>query len=269
MFLAHTTSLKENSYQVLDQYDKKKVLVNSSGYKLVSNVCPHQLSLISTTNGHGNRVCPYHNWSFTIDGLPYTSGRTEYYCKNLKPLSVDQTYTWNSLLFDCPVTFNVQENFDNMVLMESRIDTVNSDFRNIMDIFLDVDHIQSIHAGVYDQIGITDTTVNWTYTKNGSLQEVSQGALWLAVYPYTMIEWQKGSLFITVAMPKDNNNSKVHVFKYMDKHYKDTWELNEKVWETAWTQDKAQAEIITKFPHRNLEPQKQHYREFLRLHGTY
>jgi len=269
MFLAHTTSLKENSYQVLDQYDKKKVLVNRNGYRLVSNICPHQSSLISTSNGHGNRVCPYHNWSFTIDGLPYTSGRTEYYCKNLKPLSVEQTYIWNNLVFDCPVTFNVKENFANMVLMESRVDNVNCDFRNIMDIFLDVDHIQSIHPGVYDQIGITNTTVNWTYTKNGSLQEVNQGALWLAVYPNTTIEWQKGSLFITVSIPKDNNSSKVYIFKYMDKNYNDIWNLNEKVWETAWVQDKAQAEIITKFADRNLEPQKKHYREFLMLHGTY
>ena len=204
MFLAHKTLLKQNSYQVLDQYDKKKVLVNNNGYKLVSNVCPHQFSLISTTSGSGNRVCPYHNWSFTIDGHPITSGRTEHYCKNNTQLLTDPVYEWNNLLFDCPVEFVIKESFANMKLIENRTDIVHSDFRNIMDLFLDVDHIQSIHAGIYDQIGITDTNVSWNYSKNGSLQVVDQGALWIAVYPYTMIEWQKGSLFITIAKQKEN-----------------------------------------------------------------
>jgi hypothetical protein len=137
-----------------------------------------------------------------------------------------------------------------------------------MDLFLDVDHIQSIHAGVYDLIGITNTQVTWDYYTNGSVQRVDQGALWIAVYPYTMIEWQRGSLFITVATPK-GNISKVSVFKYIDKDYNTQWKLNEQVWETAWAQDKAQAEIITRFADENLEPQKQHFREFLKINGTY
>ena len=247
MFLAHKTSINPDTYQVLSQYNNKKVLVNSSNISLVSNVCPHQKSIISTKNGSGARVCPYHNWSFDIDGIPITSGRTSYYCKNEVPLDKELVHEWNSLLFSEQVEFNVNEKFDNMVLMESRIDVVDADYRNIMDLFLDVDHIQSVHTGVYDLIGITNTDVEWNYYNNGSVQTVNQGALWAAVYPHTMIEWQKGSLFITVALPS-GDKSNVHVFKYADSNHISDWKLNEYVWETAWSQDKAQAELITEFP---------------------
>lgn len=268
MFLSHKASISPNSYQVLEQFNKEKVLINSDGVRLVSNICPHQQSLISSKNGVGNRVCPYHNWSFTLEGYPLTSGRTEKYCKNSQPLDTDRVHEWNSLLFTTQVDFDITHKFDNMVLMENRIDVVKANYKNVMDLFLDVNHIQTVHSGIYDMIGITDTEVEWKYYKNGSTQHVRQGAVWMAVYPYTMIEWQQGSLFVTVAMP-DGNNSNVHVFKYMDKASSDTWKLNEHVWETAWAQDKKQAELINGFALHNLEQSKLHYRDFLKSYGTY
>lgn len=266
MFLSHKSLLSQNSFLVLDQCDKTKVLVNNNGYKLISNICPHQNSLISEKNGDGNRVCPYHNWSFTIDGIPVTSGRTGHYCKNTVPLESQTVYEWNHLLFDVPVEFDVPVDFKNMRLVEERVDIVNSDYKNIMDLFLDVDHIQSIHSGVYDLVDITNTDVTWKYYSNGSIQHVDQGAFWIAVYPYTMIEWQKGSMFITVAKPY-GDVSKVSVFKYTDDSSSTSWKLNEFVWETAWSQDKHQAELITKFADKNLETQKLHFREFLKSNG--
>lgn len=262
MFLSHTSSLIPESYHVIEQLDKKKVLVKSDDIRLISNVCPHQHSIISDKSGTGNRTCPYHNWTFTIDGLPVTSGRTGYYCKNHTPLETEKVFEWNSLLFDSIVDFDISESFSGMVLMETRVDLVKADYRVIMDLFLDVDHIQSIHAGVYDLIGISDTTVDWDYYTNGSVQTVKQGAKWIAVYPNTMIEWQLGSLFITVATP-DIHGSIVHVFKYTEVDHPN-WLLNERVWELAWAQDKHQAELITNLVNFNLEPQKVHFRDFLK-----
>jgi phenylpropionate dioxygenase-like ring-hydroxylating dioxygenase large terminal subunit len=265
MFLSHVNSIEKNSYIILEQYENKKIIANiDKEFKIISNVCPHQNSLISKTSGSGNRICPYHNWSFSLDGKPITSGRTEYYCKNNTPLDSINAFQWKGLLFDSEVFFETDIDFENMTLVESRIDLVKADYKIIMDLFLDVDHIQSIHAGVYDLIDITDIDVIWKFYKNGSIQKVDQGAYWIALYPYTMIEWQKGSLFITVAKPY-GEFSKVFVFKYVDKNYIDSWKLNEQVWETAWNQDKNQAEIISKFPNNNLEPQKKHFRDFLKL----
>jgi hypothetical protein len=83
-----------------------------------------------------------------------------------------------------------------------------------------------------------------------------------------MIEWQKGALFITVSIP-NNENSDVYVFKYADSNNVNNWKTNEYVWEKAWAQDKQQAELITEFAQSNLEPQKIHFREFLKSNGTY
>lgn len=263
MFLAHVNQFKNCDYIVLNQYDKKKVLVNHNGYKIVTNICPHQSSLISVNDGKGLRVCPYHNWTFDLDGNPVTSGRTSHYCKNTDVLTTEKAYVWNSLVFSTPLDFEIKEDFSNFVLMEQRTDLVYNDSRIIMDLFLDVDHIQTVHSDVYDQIGIHDTNVIWDFYKNGSCQTVEQGAEWIAVYPDTMIEWQKGSLFITVAQPVSNNVTRVHVYKYCDSSKLADWELNEFVWETAWKQDREQAENITQFTYSNLEQQKQHYRDYL------
>jgi phenylpropionate dioxygenase-like ring-hydroxylating dioxygenase large terminal subunit len=269
MFLAHTNDLSKDHYKPLEQFNREKVLIYSDKHKIVSNICPHQQSLISLEQGQGIRVCPYHNWSFDIDGFPITSGRTAHYCKNQTPLETLPVFEWNHLLFDRKVSFDISVDFKNLILMEERIDHVDADFKTIVDIFLDVDHIQSVHAGVYDLIGIKNTDVTWQYYDSGSVQTVEQGAFWITVYPNTMIEWQQGSLFITVALPNGNKKSKVSVFKYADKNYLDKWKLNEMVWETAWRQDRSQSEIISSFPENNLEFQKTHFRNFLKTNGIY
>ena len=270
MFLAHTNSIISNFYEPLIQFQNKLVLVNDGGYKLVSNVCPHQKSLISTASGSGNRVCPYHSWSFDISGKPITSGRTARYCKNETPLVTLPVYEWNGLLFSSPIDFQLDIDFKNMQLVETRVDIVRSRYENIIDLFLDVDHIPGIHSGVYDKIGISNIdSVVWKFFKDSNVQYVYNdtgniGAAWITLYPNTMIEWQPGALFVTVALPMNEDSSKVIVYKYRDSASLDEqWQINEDVWETAWSQDKQQAEIITEFNQDNLEEPKLHFRNWL------
>lgn len=262
MFLAHANSFNENQHVPLEQFNKEKVLTkSSSGYKLVSNVCPHQQSLITTLPSSGNRICPYHNWTFDVDGNPLTSGRTSHYCKNSDPLETEEVFEWNSLLFSTKINFPYQLDLSSLTLVEQRVDIVNAASETIMDLFLDVDHIPTVHRGVYDQIGIDSVdNIVWSYYPNGSIQTVPQGAIWIALYPNTMIEWQQGDLFITVAQDIGEKKSKVHVFKY--KGVNTNWELNERVWETAWQQDKEQAELIIGSHTKNLEFAKRHFRIF-------
>jgi hypothetical protein len=153
-----------------------------------------------------------------------------------------------------------------MRLIEQRIDKVKAPLTAIMDVFLDVDHIQTVHKGVYDQIGLSNIdTVEWHYYLWGSLQLVPSrqkiGAAWLSIYPGTMIEWQPGALFVTVAIPAAQNETDVHIFKYSDDDA--NWNLNENIWELAWAQDKEQAELITDFAMDNLEDSKKHFRQWL------
>lgn len=269
MFLAHNNDIAPGCFKPLVQHNKKKALVNSNGkISLESNICPHQLSLLSTKEGTGNRVCPYHNWSFDLDGNPVTSGRTSHYCKNLNSLTQFDIFLMCNLLFDVNVVCKELDWLDlsNMKLKEQRVDRVAADSRIIMDVFLDVDHIQSVHAGVYDLIGLPKIDqVQWHYYNWGTLQLVARGdeygAAWLAVYPGTMIEWQPGALVVTVATPISQHETDVHVFKYSDNE--EDWKLNESVWELAWAQDQMQAELITGFTNNNLEESKKHFRQWL------
>ena len=90
------------------------------------------------------------------------------------------------------------------------------------------------------------------------------GACWMAVYPGTMIEWQPGALFVTVARNVDDQTSAVEIYKYRDSRYwEESWELNSDVWETAWTQDKELSENISGISFKNLDQLKQHHRNWI------
>jgi hypothetical protein len=79
-----------------------------------------------------------------------------------------------------------------------------------------------------------------------------------------MIEWQPGAFFITEAVPLDQGKSKVYVWKYRDLRYPEsTWDINNTIWETAWSQDKALSESIPTFTYENLEQAKLLYRQWL------
>lgn len=271
MFLGHVNDIKNNQYVVLNQYNRHYVLTNTvAGYKRVSNVCPHQKSLISLGTGVDNRTCNYHGYSFDIHGNGLNNS-----CQ----LESLDTYTVNSLVFSEPIDINIPYDLSYMELVESRTDIVNADYRNIVDLFLDVQHIKHLHAGVYDTIGLENISeVDWEYYTNGSLQSVKRNsetfsehiisseknnsAWWLTVYPNTMIEYQPGSLFITISL----GSNKVLVYKYKDSRYSDeSYNINNMVWETAWKQDVSQAEILTEFTSDNLCVAKQHYRKFISL----
>lgn len=268
IFLAHQNDIVEGEYITLPQLKCKKVLAKKEKIFLVSNICPHQKSLISRKDGKGIRVCPYHAWSFDINGDPVSSGRTSAYCQNTFSLEKNDVYDFNGLLFDDLLDIEDFPEIDtfNLAQTENRIDIVNSNYKNIMNVFLDVDHIPIVHRGVYDEIGITDVnTLIWKFFKNGSLQIVKNVdgtivAVWLAIYPYTMIEWQYSSMFVTVCNPIDDQNTEVSVFKYKNTNSNDKIYLqNEKIWEIAWAQDKDLSEIIQETEIINLEESKLHF----------
>ena len=205
MFLAHANFLKENQHVPVIQYNNEKVLTRTTdGYKLISNICPHQQSLITNKLSEGIRVCPYHNWSFDVVGNPLSSGRTKYYCENKNSLLTEPVYVWNDLLFSNKVDFDYTLDTQNLILAEQRTDIVKATSETIMDLFLDVDHIP---------------------------------------------------------IDIDDRLSKVHVFKYKNNNDYN-YRVNETVWETAWSQDKTQAELIVRRNTINLETQKQHFRNW-------
>jgi phenylpropionate dioxygenase-like ring-hydroxylating dioxygenase large terminal subunit len=254
MFLGLSHEIKNKSAKILSQFDKRKSLVNNNELYLINNVCPHQKSLVQWS---GNEfVCPYHGYRFDING----------HCSSKYQLDKYQVYESNGMLFDHPVVIpKLPVDLLTMELVEERIDLVNSSPQIIVDTFLDIDHIPVAHNGVYNEIGLEDTSqITYKLFNGGSIQYVNDGlvAFWITIFPGTMIEWQPGALFITIAKPHKDGCA-VHVFKYCDTTKVDMWEFNSSLWETAWAQDKVLSENIVELSNSNLDELKQDYRRWL------
>lgn len=276
MFLSLTSDLKPGEVCPLVQYQNKKFLANDAGsFKIGSNICPHQGSRI-VSGKTDNVKCQYHAWSWDIKGNPTGAGTTQV-C-NTKKLSMKDAFVNNGFIFDNDFDMPKLPIFlGNFKLIEHRVDSVKvSDPRHIMNIFLDVDHIPMVHKNVYDNMGIIgDPDVEWEIFNQGSIQKVyrSDGTrtlafMWIAVYPYTMIEWQQGSMFITDIIKQESGITDVAVYKYVD-YTHPKWKENESTWETAWRQDKSQAEQMAIMSLGMLEESKLHYLKWMQAnHGT-
>lgn len=270
MFLGHVTDLLDGQARSIDVLENKKILIHRNGiYKIGSNICPHQNSRIISGTQTELR-CQYHGWSWDMLGNPKDSGASTL-C-NQQQLHMRLAYLHRGLIFEDVLDFTMLGNlsFENLRLQEYRIDEVNADPKISMDIFLDVDHIPIVHNGVYDLLGIEGrANVTWDFADWGSMQTVSDEsekviARWIAIYPYTMIEWQDQALFVT----RSFTDTKMAVWKYKDVTETDeNYQTNSMMWENAYAQDKAQAEQMVRFPSANLEEAKIHYRNWLQKNG--
>jgi phenylpropionate dioxygenase-like ring-hydroxylating dioxygenase large terminal subunit len=195
-------------------------------------------------------------------------------CKNTHELAMAPTHEWNGFLFSgqIPVDVDISGRY---YLHEYRKDIVQSSHVNIMDLFLDIDHIPVVHKNVYEPIGIRSfDKIRWQSWNGGSVQMVDRedgklGALWLAVYPNTMLEWQPGAVFVMVNEVIDHRTTRSHVFQYRDADSSDSqWQLNSEIWEEAWAQDRAQAELLEPgwriTPEENLDREKRAFRAWLK-----
>lgn len=269
MFLALKQDLAPNTVTPLAQHNNNLCVAHTNGFHLISNVCPHQNSRI-VCEPTKHLKCPYHGLEYTLHGQGIN---------NDFDLATMPVYSDQVMLFDQPMTGVFPVNVGYMQLMQHREDVVKATPNVIMDVFLDIEHIPVAHAGVYNNIGITHfDNILCSYFDQGSLQVVPAqhtlhihdddqhygiGACWMAVYPGTMIEWQPGALFVTVAVP-DPQGSRVQVYKYRDTRYSMLdWSNNSTVWETAWHQDRKLAENIVAPATENLDELKSHHREWM------
>jgi len=266
MFLGLKQDFKADSVVPLSQLNKLWAVANHrDNFYLLSNVCPHQRSKINQCQSTELK-CPYHGLKFDILGMGIDNNFV---------LPKQLCHSDDAMLFDQPVNYHFPVSTQHFKLVEHRRDTVNAAVEIVMDVFLDIDHIPVAHPGVYDKVGITNVdTLTYTTFTGGSVQfvpaqsnehmveddrKIGLGACWMALYPGTMIEWQPGALFVTVATDQG-----VEVYKYRDTRYPDhSWKINEDVWELAWAQDKALSENIANLAYSNLDSLKQHHREWI------
>lgn len=265
MFLGLKQDFFPNSATPIPQLNGLWSVINhNQKYYMLSNVCPHQNSRVTQCVTNSLR-CPYHGFTFDLTG----SG-----INNNQVLEPRACYSVGSMLFDQPVHTDFPVPTDCFELVSYRRDIVKASKEVIMDVFVDIDHIPVAHKGVYDRIGIFDpTALTYRVFDGGSIQlvppqatehmieadqQLNLGACWLALYPDTMIEWQPGALFVTVATDQG-----VDIYQYRDRRYDAaSWHLNQSVWEIAWSQDKQLSEGLVSMAQQNLDPLKQHHRAF-------
>lgn len=293
MFLGHKNEIPAGYWKVLEQKQNTKTLINDSGiYKLQDNICPHQGSRLRQNQGRGLHVsCPYHAWSWNKEGNPIGSGtvghsRGSEKCKNTELLKTEPIHDWSGFLFENPVPLDDIDISGDYQLMEYRRDKTQASYVAIMDLFLDIDHIPVVHPSLYTAIDVPNAKeISWRTWEGGSIQFVDTleganpewaelaaqkknpyGALWLAQYPYTQFEWQPGAVFVQINQPIGDTETITHVFKYKDKNFSDkNWVINEEVWETAWSQDRRQAELLEpgwRMRTNRLESEKLVFRKF-------
>ena len=269
MFLGLKQDFAINWAAPIAQMDRLWCVANCNDHHyLVSNVCPHQHSKILFASST-SLICPYHGFEFDIAGQGINN-----HCK----LERKDCYVVGNFIFDRPVHHAFPIDTGSFELVQYRRDQVNASVPIIMDVFLDIQHIPVAHAGVYDKVGITTIdAIEYKTFEGGSIQFVpcennnhmihadqqwQLGACWMAIYPGTMIEWQPGALFVTVATAFG-----VDVYKYRDHRYsQDSWILNNEVWETAWMQDRQLSERIVELGSNNLDTLKLHHREYYAVH---
>lgn len=277
MFLGHRNDIITNCWKVLPQFNSTQTLLNDNGqYFLQSNLCPHQGSLIRTGAGNSlTATCPYHGWSWNSKGNPRGSGTVGHSagsveCKNTAQLTRTPVVEWSGFMFnsnyEIPVDFDISGDYK---LEEYRQDIIQANYIPVMDLFLDIDHIPIVHPGVYDLIDIPNVKdITWKSWNGGSMQTVSEGkAIWLALYPGVMFEYQPGAVFVMVNESIDSTTTKSHVFKYRDYSYSyGQWVTNNNVWEMAWKQDREQAERLEPgwrtIPLENLDQEKIKFRQW-------
>jgi phenylpropionate dioxygenase-like ring-hydroxylating dioxygenase large terminal subunit len=289
MFLAHVTDVPLNFKKPLEQYQNKKFLINNGTFKLSNNICPHQQSLI-ISRLQENIQCQYHAWGWDNNGNPISNGTT-LMCNDFK-LSMKDTHVSQNLIFSNPIDLSsLPLEFGHMKLVEERIEIVNSSYKNIIDVFLDIDHISVVHPDVYTKVGVAKKTeVEWEFCDWGNIQFVKKNnpydnnfestlqgfkeedlsAVWITVYPYTTIDWQPGCLTIVVCAPLSEYTTKTLIYKYRDIRYNDlNWKINSEIWETAWIQDTFQAKSIVSnsIVESHLDTSKKHFRNWAKING--
>lgn len=175
MFLCHLKDIQPNTWRVYPQLREWAVTHNDK-IELISNICRHQGSYLTGGRGTGDRVCPYHGWRYETSGKPVSAGNT--LCANTEPLPSKSVYNFFDFMLSEAVECNIDElgtfiNTNHLQLVETRIDIVRSNWKNIIDLFLDVDHIPVIHPGVYQEISAPNVkNLTWVYGENANIQLV-------------------------------------------------------------------------------------------------
>lgn len=215
------------------------MLTNDGQLGCVSNICTHKRALIGSGKGKLGSVitCPIHKWSWNTDGKIKGARGFGKDCGYKMDLPVQSLHTWNGHVFMGPSDWqddigklgNLSRYLHaDLYSWHSRQQLVYAfDWKIFMEIFLDLYHVRSFHPGLSS---LTDCSSfdwqfgqNWScqtgafnrgmirdpaydelyalYKQTGHYDTAEYGAIWLGIYPNTMIEYYPGCLVVSTVWP--------------------------------------------------------------------
>ena len=193
MFVAHERWLTEPGDFVAETVGNEPVLVVrdvDGSLRAFANVCPHRASLLAVDRGNCGRrlVCPYHGWTFELDGRLTGIPRRQLFATPVDPSELGLTElrldTWEGLVFvnvtgDAPGLLDYLEDLPDLLrghdigamgLGVSLDDPIAANWKLVMDnaicdYHLSIVHRDSIAAlvdldGLSEQAGTTTAVAN-------------------------------------------------------------------------------------------------------------
>jgi phenylpropionate dioxygenase-like ring-hydroxylating dioxygenase large terminal subunit len=209
----------------------------------MSNTCRHRQGLMLEGRGHTqNIVCPLHRWTYDLNGK--LLGAPDFDRTPECSLPKVPVQDWNGLLFtgqrdvaaalaDFPLAADY--GFDGYVYDRLLVDECPFNWKNFLEIFLELYHVEAMHPGLqkfvdagnyewgfgrewsYQILGIKDglkTQVSPNYTRyrdailaysGGTLPKY--GTVWSILYPNVMLEWYPYALVVSTLIPRSPDHT--------------------------------------------------------------
>ena len=212
------------------------------GISLVSNVCRHRQAIMLRGRGQGRShiVCPLHRWTYELDGQLAGAPHFDHDpCLNLRNYPVQR---WNGLMFEgggrsvghdlaeLGATTSALLDFSGFVYDRTFMHECDYNWKTFIEVYLEDYHVGPFHPGLGQFVTCDD--LRWEFGRHHSVQTVgvhqalgkpgsdvyqrwhaalmnfrqgeppAQGAVWLTLYPTTMVEWYPHVLVVSTLFPR-------------------------------------------------------------------
>lgn len=269
-------------YHPVEAGGKKKLILtrSKSGVEVLVNACRHrQAVMVDVPGSSKNLTCPYHNWTYSMDGTLLGAPHfAENPCKNLFKVP---TTTWNGLILSGPASvgrdladWGAGSVFDfNGYRFHRSLDMqCKQNWKTFVEVYLDLYHVAPFHPGLSSLV--TCSNLKWDMGEFWSVQTVGmrpgsrpastpaweawrqkvlqaydgslpdKGAVWLFYYPNLMLEWNPGSIVVSVLQPVSPGLTVNHVEFYYDSAIIDSIPGYVEAHQTAYFETAAEDEVL-------------------------
>jgi hypothetical protein len=196
--LAHKSAIIEKNY-VTPEY----ILNNdNNSVNLFNRYCPHRMYPLAESGEMIDEItCKFHNFKWSKQGVPINNHR-KIVCgvANIgKSGLIFKDFTEPSHAWVDDLAAETELIYSHTIHGVSK-----ASWLWAMEIQVDLLHIweDGIHPGL---TAITDLKDVELIEGDGWVLQTCSTGWWLCIYPYTFVEWSKGCLAITTAIPKDPN----------------------------------------------------------------